>query len=315
MHAPMKTREIRLKVIGIGGAGQYAVNYLIDNYDFQNTEFIVINSTSKHMVASKADTNILIGEKTSKGLGVSDNEDELAAAFNEKLEEINNIFLKTDVVVLVGGVGRNTSSYVIPRIAKIARDKGILNISVVRTPFPYSGNSEQQLAQKALKEVKSNSEGTIVISNEKMVENAIKDDKLFKETLDDSNKQLAETVTTLLSIINETDLINIDYADVEQIVRLSDDMFVSIDMINDPSKLLENLETKIKQLSPDSSIKDFDKAIIRILIPTDAKFEESIRSLKENIEGLLKINNLIWGVGTSNNDQFIIQSILTKSKN
>ena len=207
----------KIKVVGVGGGGNNAVNYMVTDGEIKGVEFIAINTDMQALLASNADIKLQIGEKLTKGLGSGSNPDMGQAAAEESSEKIKNLLTGTDMVFITCGEGGGTGTGAAPIIAKIAKDVGALTVAVVTKPFPFEGARRMINAEEGVDQLKGSVDTLIVIPNEKLLEVTNKDLPLT-EAFIVADSVLAQGVQSISDLITIPGLINVDFADVKAIM-------------------------------------------------------------------------------------------------
>ncbi|MBU1071042.1 cell division protein FtsZ [Patescibacteria group bacterium] len=207
----------KIKVVGVGGGGNNAVNYMVTTDEIKGVEFIAINTDMQALLASNADIKLQIGEKLTKGLGSGSNPDMGQAAAEESSEKIKNLLTGTDMVFITCGEGGGTGTGAAPIIAKIAKDVGALTVAVVTKPFPFEGARRMINAEEGVDQLKNSVDTLIVIPNEKLLEVTNKDLPLT-EAFIVADSVLAQGVQSISDLITIPGLINVDFADVKTIM-------------------------------------------------------------------------------------------------
>ena len=159
----------RILVIGVGGAGNNAVNRMIDE-NIGGVEFIGINTDKQALQLCKAPTLIQIGEKLTKGLGAGAQPEIGQKAAEESAEELQAAVKGADMVFVTCGMGGGTGTGAAPVVAKIAKDQGILTVGVVTKPFRFEAKTRMNNALQGIEKLKENVDTLIVIPNDKLLE-------------------------------------------------------------------------------------------------------------------------------------------------
>jgi len=207
----------RIRVIGVGGSGNNAVNHMVAS-GVQGVEFIAVNTDSQDLHKSKALKKIHIGKTLTRGLGTGMNPDIGKQAAEETREEIQDAIKGSDMVFITGGMGGGTGTGAAPVVAKIARELGALTVGVVTRPFVFEGAQRARLADAGLSELRKSVDALIMIPNDKLLsivsrETGLKDAFAM---CDDILKQAVEGISDL---ITTTGIINVDFADVRTIMQ------------------------------------------------------------------------------------------------
>ena len=207
----------RILVIGVGGAGNNAVNRMIDE-NVEGVELIAINTDKQALSLSRATTKIQIGEKLTKGLGSGAKPEIGASAIEENREEINDIIKDADMVFVTCGMGGGTGTGAAPIVAEIARNLGILTVGVVTKPFSFEGKPRMNNAQKGIAKLRENVDTLIVIPNDKLLQICDKRTSI-PEALKKADEVLQQGVQGVTDLINKPGLINLDFADIQTVMR------------------------------------------------------------------------------------------------
>ncbi|MBR3036093.1 MAG: cell division protein FtsZ [Lachnospiraceae bacterium] len=206
-----------LVVVGIGGAGNNAVNRMVDE-NVSGVEFIGVNTDKQALLLCKAATVLQIGEKLTKGLGAGADPVKGEKAAEESAEEIAELIKGADMVFVTCGMGGGTGTGAAPVIARISKDMGILTVGVVTRPFTFEGKQRQLNSDAGIEKLKEVVDTLIVIPNDKLLE--IVDRRTsMPEALRKADEVLQQAVRGITDLINEPGEINTDFADVQTIMR------------------------------------------------------------------------------------------------
>ncbi len=207
----------RILVIGVGGAGNNAVNRMIDE-NVEGVELIAINTDKQILSQSRATTKIQIGEKLTKGLGAGAKPEIGASAVEENREEILDIMKDANMVFVTCGMGGGTGTGAAPVVAEIARNLGILTVGVVTKPFSFEGKPRMNNAINGIAKLKENVDTLIVIPNDKLLQICDKRTSI-PEALKKADEVLQQGVQGVTDLINKPGLINLDFADIQTVMR------------------------------------------------------------------------------------------------
>jgi len=207
----------KIKVLGIGGGGNNAVNYMVTEGDIQGVEFIAVNTDMQALLASNADIKLQIGEKLTKGLGSGSNPEIGQAAAEESREKIANLLKDTDMVFVTAGEGGGTGTGAAPVIAQIARDVGALTVAVVTKPFTFEGSRRMVQAEEGIDRLKDQVDTLIVIPNQKIID-VVKKEQSLTDAFALADSVLSQGVQSISDLITIPGLINVDFADVRAIM-------------------------------------------------------------------------------------------------
>lgn len=207
----------RILVIGVGGAGNNAVNRMIDE-NVEGVELIAINTDKQALSLSRATTKIQIGEKLTKGLGAGAKPEIGASAVEENREEIVDIIKDANMVFVTCGMGGGTGTGAAPVVAEMARNLGILTVGVVTKPFGFEGKPRMRNAQEGIERLKENVDTLIVIPNDKLLQICDKRTSI-PDALKKADQVLQQGVQGVTDLINKPGLINLDFADIQTVMR------------------------------------------------------------------------------------------------
>ncbi len=206
----------RIKVIGVGGAGQNAVNRMIAE-GLAGIEFISVNTDAQALLLSNASTRVRIGEKITRGLGAGGNPDVGRKSAEESAEELYEVIKGADMVFITGGMGGGTGTGAMPIVAQISKEVGALAIGVVTRPFSFEGSRRSQSAEGGIGKLKEHVDTLIVIPNDRLLQLVEK-----RASLQDSFKLaddvLRQGIQGISELITVPGLINLDFADVRTIM-------------------------------------------------------------------------------------------------
>ena len=205
-----------IKVIGVGGAGNNAVNRMVDS-GIEGVEFVTVNTDRQALLLSKAGTKIQIGEKITRGLGAGANPDIGAQAAEESKAEISEAIKGADMVFVTAGMGGGTGTGAAPIVANIAKEMGILTIAVVTKPFTFEGKKRLTQAERGIESLKGKVDTLVVIPNDKLLQ--IIDRKTsIVEAFKMADDVLRQGVQGISDLIKVPGLVNLDFADVKTIM-------------------------------------------------------------------------------------------------
>ena len=206
-----------ISVVGLGGSGLNATNYMIKK-DVKNVKFIAINTDIQDLNQSKASKKISIGEELTNGAGAGMNPEIGKKAALESNDEIAEALKDTQMVFLTGGMGGGTGTGATPVVAQIAKDMGILTVAVVTKPFSFEGKKRSEMANAGIADLAKHVDSYIVIENDKILE-ASGEDASIEEAFQLSDEVLRQAVEGISELITKPGMINIDYADIKAVLE------------------------------------------------------------------------------------------------
>ncbi len=207
----------KIIVVGVGGAGNNAVNRMIDE-DITGVEFIGINTDKQALQLCKAPKLLQIGEKLTKGLGAGAKPEIGQKAAEESTEEISAVLKGADMVFVTCGMGGGTGTGAAPVVAKLAKDMGILTVGVVTKPFRFEAKARMVNAISGIERIKDNVDTLIVIPNDKLLE-IVDRRTTMPDALKKADEVLQQAVQGITDLINVPAVINLDFADVQTVMK------------------------------------------------------------------------------------------------
>ncbi|MBQ9179605.1 MAG: cell division protein FtsZ [Firmicutes bacterium] len=204
-------------VIGVGGGGCNAVNRMIDANP-KNVNFIAVNTDKQALNTCKAETKLQIGEKLTKGLGAGGNPEIGQKSAEESMEDIGRQIQGAEMVFVTAGMGGGTGTGAAPIIAKVAKDLGILTVGVVTKPFSFEGRKRSEHAELGIKFLKKFVDSIVIVPNDKLLQIAESNTTLV-EAFNMADEVLRQGVQGITDLIGEEGMINLDFADVETVMR------------------------------------------------------------------------------------------------
>lgn len=207
----------QIKVVGVGGGGNNAVNRMIQA-NITSASFVAVNTDKQALYLSKASERIQIGEKLTKGLGAGANPEIGRQAAEESRDAIKEALKGTDLLFITAGMGGGTGTGAAPIIAGIAQEMGILTVGVVTKPFSFEGKRRMDNAEIGIMNLKKNVDTLVIIPNDRLIQNFSKDITVV-EAFQRADEVLRQGVRGISDIIVSSSLINLDFADVETVMR------------------------------------------------------------------------------------------------
>ena len=205
-----------IKVIGVGGGGNNAVNRMVES-ELKGVQFLSVNTESQVLELSKADVTIQIGEKVTKGLGAGANPQIGEAAAQESREDIIKALEGADMVFVTAGMGGGTGTGAAPVVAECAKEVGALTVGVVTKPFAFEGKRRRAAAEKGIEFLTQKVDTIIVIPNDKLLQVVDKKCSL-SDAFGKADDVLRQGVKGISDLIQIPGLINLDFADVKTIM-------------------------------------------------------------------------------------------------
>ncbi len=252
----------KILVVGVGGAGNNAVNRMIDE-GIKGVEFVCINTDKQHLRRCKAPMNMQIGEKLTKGLGAGAKPDVGEKAAEESREELTEVIKGCDMVFVTCGMGGGTGTGAAPVVAQIAKEMGILTVGVVTKPFKFEGKQRMVNAQGGIEKLKGHVDTLIVVPNDKLLEISDKRTSM-SEAFDMADQVLQQGVQGITDLINVPALINLDFADVVTVMQDKGIAHIGVGMGKGESKCLDAVHEAITSPLLETSIDGASHVIINV---------------------------------------------------
>ena len=252
----------KIIVIGVGGAGNNAVNRMIDE-SISGVEFIGINTDSQALQLCKAPTAIQIGEKLTKGLGAGAQPEIGEKAAEENVEELTQAIKGADMVFVTCGMGGGTGTGAAPVVAKIAKQMGILTVGVVTKPFRFEARTRMTNAEAGIEKLKESVDTLIVIPNDKLLE-IVDRRTTMPEALKKADEVLQHAVQGITDLINVPGLINLDFADVKTVMVDKGVAHIGIGSATGDDKAIEAVKQAVASPLLETTIEGASHVIINI---------------------------------------------------
>lgn len=205
-----------IKVIGVGGGGNNAVNRMIES-DLKGVEFISVNTDKQALFTSKAEHKLQVGEKLTRGLGAGANPEIGKKAAEESREDIAQLLQGADMVFITSGMGGGTGTGAAPVVAEIAKELGILTVGVVTKPFTFEGRRRMIHAEQGIQELKTRVDTLVTIPNDRLLQ-VIEKKTTMLEAFRIADNILKQGVQGISDLIAVPGLVNLDFADVKTIM-------------------------------------------------------------------------------------------------
>ena len=213
---PETTRNARMKVVGVGGAGGNAVNRMIDE-NLDGVEFVAINTDAQALSNCTAHLSLQIGRKLTRGLGAGARPEVGRQAVAENEEEVRRTLEGADLVFVTAGMGGGTGTGAAPRVGQIASELGALVIAIVTRPFNFEGKKRMRHAEMGLRDLRRSVDTMIVVPNEKLL-SVVGKGTTFRAALKKADEVLLHATQGISDLISVTGEVNVDFADVRTVM-------------------------------------------------------------------------------------------------
>ncbi len=252
----------KIIVIGVGGAGNNAVNRMIDE-SIGGVEFIGVNTDKQALALCKAPTLIQIGEKLTKGLGAGAQPEIGEKAAEESMEELSAAVKGSDMVFVTCGMGGGTGTGAAPVVARIAKEQGILTVGVVTKPFKFEAKQRMVNALSGIDRLKESVDTLIVIPNDKLLE-IVDRRTTMPDALKKADEVLQQAVQGITDLINLPALINLDFADVSTVMKDKGIAHIGIGNAKGDDKAIEAVKLAVASPLLETTISGATHVIINI---------------------------------------------------
>ncbi len=252
----------KIIVVGVGGAGNNAVNRMIDE-KIDGVEFIGVNTDKQALQLCKAPKLLQIGEKLTKGLGAGAKPEIGEKAAEESSEEVAAALTGADMVFVTCGMGGGTGTGAAPVVAKLAKDMGILTVGVVTKPFRFEAKARMTNALSGISKIKENVDTLIVIPNDKLLE-IVDRRTTMPEALKKADEVLQQAVQGITDLINIPSVINLDFADVQTVMKDKGIAHIGIGMGKGDDKAMEAVKQAVESPLLETTITGATDIIINV---------------------------------------------------
>ena len=300
-----------IKVIGVGGAGNNAINRMIES-GIKGVEFIAVNTDNQALQRSKASTRIQIGEKLTRGLGAGANPDIGAQAAEESKSEVAEALRGADMVFVTAGMGGGTGTGAAPIVAATARELGILTIGVVTKPFTFEGKKRLTQAERGVTALKEKVDTLVVIPNDKLLQIIDRRTSII-EAFKMADDVLRQGVQGISDLISTPGLINLDFADVRTVMLNTGIAHMGIGRASGENRAEDAAKQAIQNPLLESSIEGARGVIINITGGNELGLHE-VNTAAELVQRSADPEaNIIFGVVTDESleDEIVITVIAT----
>lgn len=300
-----------IRVIGIGGAGNNAVNRMIEA-EVQGVDFYVANTDAQVINASPAENKIILGKELSKGLGAGANPEIGKQAAIESEADIKRALDGADMVFIAAGMGGGTGTGAAPIVARIAKECGALTIAIATKPFKFEGRNRNAHAVVGIENLKKQVDAMIIISNDKLLQ--VIGNIPLKDSFKEADNILRQGVQTITDLIAVPALINLDFADVRTIIENKGNALFGIGMSKGEHKAKQAATKAISSpLLDDVAIKGAKNAIVNVTGGTTMTLTDANIAVDLVRDAAGNDVNIIFGVAVNENlnDEMIVTVIAT----
>lgn len=285
--------QTRIKVIGIGGAGNNTIDRLARE-NIKGIETIAVNTDAQDLLAITCDRRILIGHNITAGLGSGGDPQIGEHSALENRDSIKSLIADTDLLIMTCGLGGGTGTGAIPVISHIARDLGILTVAVVTMPFSEEGLIRWENAQIGLDKIRRKVDTLVVLRNDRLAE--LYTDLALGDAFQEGDRILQNIVVSMSSLILETGVINLDFADISMVLRDGPNTVIGIGESDSENRVEEAVRRAVSHPMMDQNIRGAQSAIVHVTGGAGLTLSEA-RNVISSIARMLDPHaRIIWGV-------------------
>ena len=305
------TGAARIKVIGVGGGGNNAVNRMIEA-GIESAEFVAVNTDMQALTLSKAPTKIQIGAKLTGGLGAGAMPEIGQRAAEESIEELREQLKGVDLLFIAAGMGGGTGTGAAPVIAKLARDMDILTIAVVTKPFPFEHQKRMANAIDGINKLRNYVDTLLVVPNAKLLE-VLPARTPVVEAFHRADDVLCQAVQSLSNLIAVPAMINLDFADVRTTMRRKGLAHIGLGVGEGEAKMMDAVRAAIQSPLLATTIAGATDVIINVAGGDDLAIDEVNEAVSRVKDVISPNGNVIFGIGYDNklNNTAVVTLIAT----
>ena len=301
----------RIRVIGVGGGGNNAVDRMIDA-GIKSAEFVAMNTDYQALIRSKAELKIQLGAELTKGLGAGADPSIGEKAAQESIDQIKEVLQDNDLVFITAGMGGGTGTGAAPVVASIAREMGILTVAVVTKPFNFEGKKRMENAEKGIENLRQYVDTLVIIPNEKLLSFVPKGTPIVKafQVADDVLRQGIQGISDL--IVNPA-LINLDFNDVRTVMSDKGLAHMGIGCGEGENRTLEAVRQAVQSPLLETDIEGATGVIINVTGGLDISLSEVAEASKLVQDVVDSSANIIFGAGVDEElgDKVVVTIIAT----
>ena len=294
-EVPSKSKDVKIVVVGVGGGGSNAVNRMIDA-NVKNAEFIVINTDRQDLHKSSASRCIQIGEKLTRGLGAGANPEIGEAAAEESRDAITEAIKDANLVFITAGMGGGTGTGAAPIVASIARGLGKLTVAVVTKPFAFEGAVRMRNANAGIEKLREYVDTLVIIPNEKLAHIVPKGATLV-QSFQYADDILRQGIQGISDLITTTSLINLDFADVEAVMKDKGLAHMGIGRGKGRNRTLDAVRQAVVSPMLETNISGATSVILNVTGGIDIALSEVYEACGLVKEVVASDANIIFGTG------------------
>lgn len=290
-----KNENAIIKVLGVGGGGSNAVNHMFKQ-GIKDVDFVVCNTDAQALVKSPVPIKVQLGESLTEGRGAGNKPDMGRESAIENLDNVTKLFTaSTKMAFITAGMGGGTGTGAAPIIAEAAQEMGILTVAIVTIPFKFEGQRRIKQAVDGINELSKHVDSLLIIRNEKLRE--MTGDMKISEAFSKADNVLTTAAKGIAEIITETGHVNVDFADVQTVMKDSGVALMGNGIATGPDRALQAVESALNSpLLNNNDIKGAKNLLLNICSGTDEASMDELYMINDHVQQAAGNNaDLIWG--------------------
>ena len=307
----LDTARTKIKVIGVGGAGKNAVHHMIEN-EVLGVEFYVVNTDAQDLRVSKCENRLLIGKTTTHGQGAGGNPEIGRKAALESEDDIHDMIGDAQMVFITCGMGGGTGTGAAPVIAKVAKEHKCLTVGICTKPFFFEGPARMKNAAVGLENLKKYVDTLIVIPNQRLLQIVDKSTKMMA-AFREADNVLRKGVQGISEIIAIPGVINVDFADVNSVMKEKGTALLGIGVAKGPNRAIEAARNAVHSSLLEVTIDGATDAIVNINAGESLALTEVNQAIEEIRNNAGTSLNIIFGAAINSDlgDEFVVTVVAT----
>jgi len=309
----LKSLKTNIKIIGCGGSGSNTITRIMEE-GIQGADVIAANTDAQHLLLTQATKKILLGKRTTRGLGAGAIP-QIEAAAREAEDEIARVVEGADIVFVTAGMGGGTGTGSAPVVAEIAKNSGALVISVVTTPFSSEGAMRKENALWGLERLKAKSDTIVIIPNDKLLQLVPR--MPLNEAFRFADEILMKAIKGLTELVTKPGLVNLDFNDLKTVMKDGGTAMIGMGQSGSQDRALDAAKKALNSPLLDLEISTATSAIVSVTGSSNMSVEEAHAALDEVKKRINPNARIIWGarIDESMKNDIKVLAILVGAKN
>ena len=310
----LKSLKTNIKIIGCGGSGSNTITRIMEE-GIQGADVIAANTDAQHLLLTQATKKILLGKRTTRGLGAGAIPQIGEAAAREAEDEIARVVEGADIVFVTAGMGGGTGTGSAPVVAEIAKNSGALVISVVTTPFSSEGAMRKENALWGLERLKAKSDTIVIIPNDKLLQLVPR--MPLNEAFRFADEILMKAIKGLTELVTKPGLVNLDFNDLKTVMKDGGTAMIGMGQSGSQDRALDAAKKALNSPLLDLEISTVTSAIVSVTGSSNMSVEEAHAALDEVKKRINPNARIIWGarIDESMKNDIKVLAILVGAKN